>query len=100
MADIPYLFIFLTPGCDPAVHRSVMDTPEGAVTVVGVSDVAQACEVAAAAAAGGEARFAELCGAFGEEGCRQVMAAAGGRLPVGYVTYFPEEQAKVDALFA
>jgi hypothetical protein len=100
MVDIPYLFIFLTPGCDPATHRASMDTPEGAATVVGVGDLAQACEVAAAAAASGEAAFVELCGAFGEDGCREVIAAVKGELPVGYVTYFPEEGAKIDALFA
>lgn len=75
MADIDYLFIFMTPGCDPAAHRSVMDTPEGDAITVGVSDLDQACEVAAA-------------------------AAVDGKLPVGYVTYFPEEQMRVDALFA
>ena len=98
--DIPYLYIFLTPGCDPATHRTSLETPEGLMTAVGVSDVAQACEVAGAAAAAGTARFIELCGAFGEDGCRAVIAAVEGELPVGYVTYFPEEGAKVDALFA
>ena len=98
--DIPYLYIFLTPGCDPATHRTSMDTPEGLMTAAGVSSVAQACEVAAAAATAGTARFVELCGAFGEEGCREVIAAVGGELPVGYVAYFPEEAAKLDALFA
>ena len=100
MTDIPYIYIFLTPGCDPAVHRTSMDTPEGLMTAVGVSDVAQACEVAAAAAAAGSARFVELCGAFGEAGCREVMAAVHGEVPVGYVTYFPEEGARIEALFA
>ncbi|MFA4965469.1 MAG: DUF6506 family protein [Thermoleophilia bacterium] len=99
MARIDYLFIFLTEGCDPAVHRSVMDTPLGKVVTVGASTVAQACDVAAAALANGEAQFIEVCGAFGEEGCRKVSAAVGGELPVGYVTYAPEERVKVDALF-
>jgi hypothetical protein len=98
--DIPYLYIFLTPGCDPATHRTSLETPEGLMTAVGVTDVAQACEVAVAAAEAGTARFVELCGAFGEDGCRAVIAAVDGELPVGYVTYFPEEGAKVDALFA
>ncbi len=29
-----------------------------------------------------------------------MIAAVEGKLPVGYVTFFPEEKVKVDALFA
>lgn len=100
MADVKYLFIFLTPGCDPAVHRSVIATPEGPTTTAGVSDVAQACAAAKAAVAAGEADFIELCGAFGEAGCREVTEAVGGAVPVGYVTYLPGDAERVDALFA
>jgi len=99
VSDVPYLYIFMTTGCDPAVHRTVLDTPEGAATTVGVSDLAQACEVARSAVDEGAASFIELCGAFEEAGCRAVMAAVDGRVPVGYVTYFPEEKVRVDALF-
>jgi hypothetical protein len=97
---IDFLFIFRTGGCDPAVHRSVIDTPEGDVITVGVDSVDQACQVAAAALADGTAHFIELCGDFGEDGCRRVAAAVGGKLPVGYVAYFPEEQAKLERLFS
>jgi hypothetical protein len=100
MPRIDYLFIFRTDGCDPAVHRTVIHTPEGDAITVGVSTVEQACDVAAHAHAAGEAHFIELCGDFGEEGCRRVIAAVDGRLPVGYVVYLPEEQPKIDALFA
>jgi hypothetical protein len=100
MKRIDYLYMFRTDGCDPAVHRREMDTPGGLVTVVGVDSVDQACAEAAAALAAGTAHFIELCGDFGEDGCRRVIAAVDARLPVGYVTYFPEEEAKVDALFA
>jgi hypothetical protein len=100
MDRIDFLFIFRTDGCDPARHRSVIDTPEGNVTTVGVDSVDQACAVAAEALAAGSAHFIELCGDFGEEGCRRVIAAVEGKLPVGFVTFFPEEKVKVDALFA
>ena len=99
MADVKYLFIFMTPGCDPAVHRSVIGTPEGPTTTVGVGGVGQACETARAAVAAGEADFIELCGAFGEEGCRKVVDAVEDRVPVGYVTYLPGGAERVDALF-
>jgi hypothetical protein len=99
MPDVPYLYIFMTTGCDPAVHRAVLDTPEGAATTVGVSDLAQACEVARSAVGEGAASFIELCGAFEEEGARRVSDAVGGRVPVGYVTYLPGDAERVDALF-
>jgi hypothetical protein len=99
MADVKYLFIFITPGCDPAVHRSVIETPEGPTITVGVAGVGQACEVAKAAVDAGEADFIELCGAFREEGCRKVIDAVADRVPVGYVTYRPGDSERVDALF-
>jgi hypothetical protein len=100
MARIDYLFMFRSDGCDAGVHRREMDTPDGLATVVGVPTVDEACRVAAQARDEGTADFIELCGDFGEDGCRRVIAAVGGALPVGYVTYFPEEGEKVDRLFA
>ena len=41
-----------------------------------------------------------LCGDFGEDGRRRVIDAVDGELPVGYVTYLPEEAVWVDKLFA
>ena len=86
-------------GATPRGTGRVIDTPEGDVITVGVDSVDQACAVAAAALADGTAHFIELCGDFGEEGCRRVIAAVDGKLPVGYVTYFPEEAEKLDRLF-
>ena len=83
----------------PSTGRAI-ETPEGPTTTVGVGGVGQACEVAKAAVAGGAADFIELCGAFGEEGCREVIEAVGNRVPVGYVTYFPGDSERVDALFS
>jgi hypothetical protein len=100
MADVKYLFLFITPGCDPAVHRSVIETPEGPTTTVGTAGVGQACEVAKAAVAAGEVDFIELCGAFGEEGCKRVIDAVENKVPVGYVTYFPGDAERVDKLYA
>ena len=33
----------------------------------------------------------ELCGAFGEEGARKIIAATNNEIPVGYVTHLPEQ---------
>ncbi len=77
-----------------------MDTPGGFVTVVGVPSVDEACRVALEARDAGSAAFVEVCGDFGEDGCRRVIEAVDGELPVGYVTYLPEEGVKLDELFA
>ena len=37
MPRIDYLFIFRPDGCDPAVPRTLIHTPEGDVSTVGVS---------------------------------------------------------------
>jgi hypothetical protein len=100
MDRIDFLFIFRSDGCDPARHRCVIDTPGGNVITVGAESVDQACAVAAEACEKGTAHFIELCGDFGEDGCRRVIDAVDGKLPVGYVTYFPEEEVKVDRVFA
>ena len=100
MDRIDYLYMFRTDGCDPAQHRREMDTPGGYVTVVGVDSIDQACVVAAEALEAGTAHFVEVCGDFGEDGCRRVIAAVDGRLPVGYVTYLGEEEVKVERLFS
>ena len=35
----------------------------------------------------------ELCGAFGPDGARRIIEATGNRIPVGYVTHLPEQEA-------
>ncbi len=63
---------------------------KGAAQIVGVSSVEEACRVARELSAAG-AGCLELCGAFGENGARQVIAATEGRVPVGYVVHLPEQ---------
>ncbi len=33
----------------------------------------------------------ELCGAFGENGAREIIEATGNKLPIGYATHLPEQ---------
>lgn len=95
---IDWMFIFATEGCSPDEHRMRMQTPEGEMTVVGVPDHEAACRVAKAAVDDG-VQFIELCGDFGSEGCTKVLEAVEHRVPVGYVSYFPEEWDKLMRLF-
>lgn len=67
----------------------------GDARIVGVADLEQACAAARRLCEAGVGCI-ELCGAFGEEGARRVIEATGGRVPVGYVTHLPQQ----DALYA
>lgn len=62
----------------------------GAARIVGVSDMREAEEAARLLAAEGVGCI-ELCGAFGEENARKIVAATGNKIPVGYVTRLPEQ---------
>jgi hypothetical protein len=79
-------FIFLAPGAQPDLHRSVVSTPEVELTVVGVPDYAQAESVAKALAGAGVAAI-ELCGGFGTAGTARMAQAVGDRVAIGVVRF-------------
>jgi Family of unknown function (DUF6506) len=95
MSTFDWTFIFATEGCSASKHRMTMDTPQGKMTVVGVSTHEEGCQVAKAAVEEEKVDFIDLCGDFGPEGCQRVLEAVDHRVPVGYVTYFPEEMEKL-----
>ncbi len=70
----------------------------GSAQIVGVSSVEEACRAAEDLLAQGVGCI-ELCGAFGPEGARAVIAATGNRIPVGYVAHLPEQNAVYRAAF-
>ena len=45
-----------------------------------------------------DCKLVELCGGFGTEGTREVIAAVEGKIPVGYIDYFPEERKKLSIM--
>lgn len=71
---------------------------EGSVRMIGVSSLEEACQVTENLVREG-IDCIELCGAFGEKGARQVIEASGGKIPVGYVVHFPEQDPLFEALF-
>ena len=90
-------FAFLVMGdydsaCDRAAIR------RGSTQLIGVSSIEEACAIARELVAEG-VDCIELCGAFGEEGAREVIAASGGALPVGYVVHLPEQDELFRELF-
>ena len=70
----------------------------GAAQIVGVADLEEAVREARRLEKEGVGCL-ELCGAFGPEGARKIIEATGNRLPVGYVTHCPEQEAVYAAAF-
>jgi len=89
----PIAFIFTSKGASPDVHRAVLETEQHRLDVRGVSSVDEGCKVAKQLVDEG-CKLIELCGGFGPEGTRKVIEAIGGKVPVGYIDWFPEELEK------
>ena len=73
---------------DSSVERSSIC--DGQFSIISVNDLSDAIKVAKELKAKGVGCI-ELCGAFNEEGCRAVIEATGGRIPIGYVTHLAEQ---------
>lgn len=63
----------------------------GTCQIIGVHNLEDACEVAKQLVRDG-VECIEVCGAFKEKGCRTLVEATGGTVPIGYVTRLPEQE--------
>ena len=79
-------FMFVAPGADAQKHRSLVETPEVNLVVVGVPDYAAAEKVAVELVAEGVVAI-ELCGGFGHIGTSRVAQAVEGKAAVGVVRF-------------
>ena len=79
-------FIFLAGGADAVTHRAMLETPQVALTVVGVADYAAAEAAVRDLVAQGVVAI-ELCGGFGNAGVARIVAAAGDKAVVGAVRF-------------
>lgn len=71
---------------------------KGSVRMIGVSNLEEACQVTEILVQEG-IDCIELCGAFGEKGAKRIIEVSGGRIPVGFVVHFPEQDPLFEALF-
>lgn len=62
----------------------------GLARIIGVANLDEACNIAEKLVAEG-IDCIELCGAFGMDGTKKIIAATKNRIPVGYVTHLPEQ---------
>lgn len=63
----------------------------GQAQIIGVSSLREACEIAGDLLREG-VECIELCGAFGDEGARQVIEATHNSIPIGYVVHLPQQE--------
>lgn len=90
-----WAFLYRADGCDPAVHRADLVSDTRRSIICGVNSIDEGCKLARDLMEQENCLLIELCGGFGAQGARRVIAAVDGRIPVGYIDYFPEELEKL-----
>lgn len=94
-----FAFILMGPHYDPKVHHAVFETKGQITNVFTVNNFAAAKERVCQCRDEGYGCL-ELCGAFGEEKTRELIALTDNQLALGFVTHLPEQDALFDAFFA
>lgn len=86
-----YVYIFLGPELDPAIHRNTITTDKLTFTAIGIDfhHKEQVIAIAKEAIQQG-AQMIELCGGFGPIWIAKISEAIDGKVPVGSVAYGPE----------
>ena len=93
-----WAFIYTLGSEDAAVRTDRVGSPACTLIAVGVPRLADAAGVIEGLLADG-VQLVELCGAFGPAETAAVQQAAGGRVPVGAVTYPCAEASGLHSLF-
>ena len=79
-------FIYVAPGCDPAIQRAEIPSDEINLNVVGCSTYSQAVKVAKELVAKGCTAL-ELCAGFGNKGIAMIQEAVGPDISVGAIKF-------------
>ena len=83
-------FAFIIMGKIFDVTKDKASIHNGISQIIGVSNIEEACETARKLCEEGVGCI-ELCGAFGENGAREIIKATENKIPIGYVTHLPEQ---------
>jgi hypothetical protein len=83
---VTWAYLYEHPDTDPAADRVVIDRAGQRTLLVPVPEASLAVDVARALVDEG-VELIELCGGFGLAAAAAVVAAVGGRVPVGHVTF-------------
>lgn len=90
-----YGFIVMAHRFSPKMKKHVFTSQHFKTTVVCVSSFEEACVEAQNLVEEG-IQLLELCGGFGKDLCEKIIEFIDGKIPVGYVEFFPSEQKKLD----
>ena len=88
-SEMDFAFLIMSDGKTDSA-KEMASICSGQFTIANVNDIEDARKVAAEMERKGVGCI-ELCGAFGQEGCKAVIEATGGRIPVGYVIHLPQQ---------
>lgn len=95
---VTWAFIYISKGCDPEKHTSVIESPGCRTLIYGVDSIDAGHKLAKKIVDEG-VKLIELCGGFGEKGAKEMIDKINGRVPVSYVTYFPGESERIRTIF-
>jgi len=90
-----WAFIFESPFCASEPIRTEIKYGDRRLLILGAESIEAACTLAKWAMEEKGCWLIELCGGFRPEGAQAIIAAVEGKIPVGYVDFFPEEYEKV-----
>ncbi|MDR0841416.1 MAG: DUF6506 family protein [Christensenellaceae bacterium] len=96
---IVWAFIYLSPGCNPKIHKATIASPGWEVCICGVDSIDDGCELAKTLVSSG-CQLIEVCGGFGKDGAERLVAAIDDAVPVGYVDYFPDGPARLQEILS
>ena len=85
-----FAFLLMGNHYEPEHHQACFETEKQLTYIFTVKDFEAAKEKVGELAKQGFGAV-ELCGAFGEEKTRELIALTEGRIAMGFVTHFPEQ---------
>ena len=94
-----FAFFLMGPHYDPDTHRATFETGGQISSIFTVRNFEQAKENALYCLREGYGCI-ELCGAFGEDKTRELIALTENKIAIGFVTNLPEQDGLFDAFFA
>lgn len=93
-----FAMMIMGPYYDPQQHQAHFETSWGDTYIVTVRDFEEAKEKIRQLQQMGVGAV-EVCGGFGPERTKELIALTNGELAVGYVTSFPEQAPLFDKVF-
>lgn len=94
-----YAFLLMGSQYNPTVHQACFEAGDRATYIYTARDFEEAKDRVRYCL---NAQFGamELCGAFGEEKAKEIIAMTQNKVAVGFVTHFPEHDMLFQAFFS